>query len=161
MMHLSKIFIAATCGTTAMTAYSYLVSETKDKNFEEPELLGNMLYKLASLKKKTAYSTGWLLHYAVGIFFTLIYQRLLRKWRISANVKNGFAVGLITGIFAAAVWRVTFLLHPAPPLVDQRRFYSQLTIAHIIFGTVAILLLKRKVKHKSKKLHQIQHNCAE
>ena len=156
MMHLFKIIVAATGGTSAMTAYSYLVSETKDRNFEEPKLLGNMLYKLVQSNEKTAYSTGWLLHYAVGIFFTLIYQRLLYKQRIYANVNNGFAVGLATGIFAAVVWRITFLLHPAPPIVDQRRFYSQLIIAHIIFGTVAILLLKGKVKYKSKKPHQIQ-----
>lgn len=150
-MNLSRTIVAGVAGTTAMTLYSYVLSELKNKNFKEPRLLATLLYRLLPLKKDSSGVTGWLLHYSVGILFALIYNAILRKRRIQNPAAQGAMIGAVSGIAAVLIWETSFRLHPAPPAVDYKRYYGQLVIAHIIFGTVAILVLAGKIR-KTKNL---------
>ena len=136
--------MAAVTGTTLMTSYSYALSSIKDRNFREPELLGNMLWKLApAINKKPAWITGWLLHYTIGVVFTTIYNRLVKKYRPGPSVKSQIVIGLITGLAAIAGWHITKGIHPDPPNINYKKFYGQLLIAHIIFAIVAISILRK------------------
>ena len=141
---IAKAVTAGTVGTTAMTAFSYMLSQQKDRNFREPRLLAGMMEKLTTLNKDEATKIGWLVHYSVGIFFALVYQSLVEKRLIQANVKSGLVIGGITGLFGVAIWHLTRSLHPKPPRTNYRKFYGQLVVAHIIFGTITIILLRRK-----------------
>jgi len=142
--HIKKAITAGTVGTTAMTAFSYLLSRTKNKNFREPRLLAGMIDRLTPLNKNEAVKMGWLMHYGVGVFFAAIYKPILEKGHIEPTMKNGAIIGGITGLFGAAIWNLTFHLHPLPPLISYRRFYGQLVVAHVIFGAVTTLLLQKK-----------------
>ncbi|MEO6722579.1 MAG: hypothetical protein ABIN67_19570 [Ferruginibacter sp.] len=146
-MLIAQVIVAGSAGTTAMTAFSYLLSEASDKNFKEPLLLAAMISRMMSPSNKhTAHKAGWLTHYAVGIFFALLYKYLLRKTQVSATGTNGAMIGAVTGLAAVAIWHSTFRLHPSPPHTHRRKFYTQLVVAHIIFGMVAVLLLGNKNK---------------
>jgi hypothetical protein len=139
-----KAIVPGIIGTTAMTAFSYILSENKNRDFREPGLLAGMIDRLTPLNEDEAIKGGWLVHYSVGVFFAAIYKPILETWNIEPTVKNGAIIGGITGLFGAAIWNLTFRLHPLPPRINYRRFYGQLVIAHIIFGTVTILLLQNK-----------------
>lgn len=141
-MEIAKVLAAGISGTTAMTAFSYVLSEAKEKNFKEPLLLANMIRSLMPhLHKENAYKAGWAVHYSVGIFFALVYKYILQKNRKTGSVKKGTIMGGLTGLAAVAIWQMTFRLHPNPPKTHYNRFYGQLVVAHIIFGVVTISLL--------------------
>jgi hypothetical protein len=141
----AKIIIAGSAGTSAMTIFSYALSEVRDTNFKEPVLLAKMIANLnVPIKKEDTRLQGWLLHYGVGIFFAFTYRHFLKEIRPLDKVKAGLIIGALTGVFGMSVWRLTFLLHPKPPVTNYRRFYGQLLVAHVIFGVVTCLFLPRK-----------------
>jgi H+/Cl- antiporter ClcA len=129
-----------------MTLFSYALSASKKRNFREPALLGKMIHRLIpAIKKIQAHEAGWLLHYGVGVFFASVYHVILKKQPHRNNrLYTGAALGAVTGLAGAAIWRVAFHLHPNPPRPAYRRFYGQLIVAHIIFGVVTCLLLQGK-----------------
>src|SRR6187551_577236 len=118
----TQAIVPGIVGTTAMTAFSYILSEKKNKNFREPRLLAGMIDNLTPLNRHEAIKLGWLVHYSVGVFFALIYKPILEKAHIEPTVKNGAIIGGITGLFGAAIWNLTFHLHPNPPSINYRRF---------------------------------------
>jgi len=140
-MKLFRIFLAGIAGTTAMTAFSYLVAEKKNKQFKEPQILNKLLKRMdfpLEVKSKHHFA-GWILHYKVGIFFSLIYDLLWSNTSIKPSFKNSLIMGAITGLFGILIWELTFTLHPSPPKLDFRGYYRQLFVAHILFGLFARL----------------------
>ena len=135
-----KIALAGIAGTSAMTIYSYLLSNSRNKNFREPALLAEMVQKLhPSIPKNDAQIIGWVLHYGVGVFFASVYRFLLKQK--TANITAGAIVGGITGLVGISIWQLSFLLHPSPPRTDYKKFYGQLMVGHVIFGIVTCMLL--------------------
>lgn len=131
---------AATVGTTMMTLFSYMVSLATDKNFSEPEHLTTMLYRLApGLSKKHSRFAGWGAHYAVGLLFVLVYQELWKTGKIKKSIRNGIALGVLSGALAVLVWKGTLKAHPLPPWIDFTNYYIQLVPAHIVFAVCATL----------------------
>jgi hypothetical protein len=118
-----------------MTLFSYLVSETKNENFREPELLAKLLHRIIpELKKEYSHLAGWNLHYAVGIVFTIIYSILWKKTKLKPGLKTGFVFGGISGILAVIVWKLTFAIHPNPPKTSYKKYYRHLFVTHLVFG---------------------------
>lgn len=69
-----QIIIAAIAGTTAFTLFSYVLSRTLNKKFEEPKLLGEMVDDVGpDLNERQAKFTGWVIHYLVGYAFAYWY----------------------------------------------------------------------------------------
>ena len=125
--------------TTFMTLFSYALAEYRDKKFEEPVLLGDLIHRLyPAMKKQFAQFAGWQIHYAIGILWAALYylrwQKKRSKWAIYTS---SLLWGVISGVVAAAVWRTTFRLHPNPPKTNYKRHYLQLVTAHIILTVVA------------------------
>jgi hypothetical protein len=130
----NKNISPALTGTTMMTAFSYLVSEAHNKNFIEPELLGEMIKKLpVKMKDSTARTAGWAMHYGIGFAWAPILYGLLKKMPASNALTASLALGAISGITAVLVWKAAFSMHPAAPDTDYKRFYRQLVIAHWVF----------------------------
>lgn len=146
----SKILLAATAGTTAMTVYSYALSEIKDENFKEPRLLAQLLTTIdCPIKTTPAKITGWVVHYMVGLIFTLAYERVVKDAGDKALLKQAIIMGALNGVLAIVGWGITLSLHPSPPRITYIKFFSQLFIAHIVFGVVTTLFLKKYLRHLS------------
>ncbi len=129
-----NVIIPAIAATTAMTAYSYTLSQLQKEHYREPVILGQLLHRSAPIDKQKASVAGWVAHYGVGVLFAAVYRQLWRKRKISFSSRSGLLLGALSGLLAAAVWKTVLNLHPSPPQLKYNRFYGQLIPAHVIFG---------------------------
>lgn len=139
-MSVLKTILAGVAGTTLMTAFSYVVSNVRNKQFREPELLNklsNRVEKRFHMNHNDA--EGWLMHYGVGLFFSSVYDQLWRKTGIRPSVIQSILLGATTGVAGTAIWELTFRMHPNPPKIDFKEYYIQLLAAHAVFGLFAAL----------------------
>lgn len=156
-MNLLRIGLAAVCGTTLMTAFSYIVSGIRQKQFREPELLNGLVARADFLdfSPSKEHPTGWLLHYKVGLMFSIIYDLIWRNSKVSPTTKSSLIMGAFSGVFGIMVWNLIFKLHPNPPKTKLNEFNLQLLIAHLVFGYYAMkgyLLIEPEEKGEEKKL---------
>jgi hypothetical protein len=128
-----KIIMTSLVATGGMTLFSYLLSKIFDKQFLEPALLNQLVFYRRKEQKKH-HATGYLIHYGVGFFFTVIYRWLWKKNPSLQRDSASLTLGFINGLIGIAGWRYTFLLHPAPPRVDKKNYFLQLLAAHVVFG---------------------------
>lgn len=134
------VLSTAITGTTFMTLYSIVVSEVKNKNFKEPEILSQLLHRLLpALKKRNARIAGWIAHYTVGVLFAAVYIYLWEKKNIKPTIWNGVIMGGVTGFPAVLIWKATLKLHAFPPKLHVNRYYLQLIMAHMIFGSFCVI----------------------
>ena len=133
----AKVGAAAVSGTTAMTAFSYKVSEEKNKQFREPELLNSLVKRLIPMHVPRA--IGWAMHYSVGLLFSLIYHQIWRRTKLKPGITTGLALGAISGVIGAATWKTLLSLHPNPPRIKEKNYYLHLLLAHIVFGAFAAM----------------------
>jgi hypothetical protein len=138
-MKLNKMIWASIAGTTAMTLFSYFISQKKRKNFKEPELLGKLIHRaIPSADKENMQATGWVVHYTAGAVFAAIYYQLLKYTDVKPTVGNGLLVGALSGLPAIAIWYTVLTLHPNPPHTSNR-YYGHLVAAHVVFGAFTFL----------------------
>lgn len=129
------ILLSALIGTTLMTLFSYSFSYIFNKQFKEPLLLNKLLNRSAWFREDSINRTaGWILHYAVGIGFVMIYYLLWNFAGVSPTLFNGSLLGFISGVFGVGVWWIIFNTHHHTPAIDKSGFFLHLIIAHIIFG---------------------------
>jgi hypothetical protein len=134
-MQAAKILTSAIVGTSAMTLFSYLISESKSKNFREPEVLGQLIKRLPeSCSKESAQISGWCTHYAVGILFVVFYNELWKQKKINPSLTSGALLGAASGFAGIIAWKSTFEVHPNPPAKNLKKYFGHLIIAHIVFG---------------------------
>jgi hypothetical protein len=128
-----KIIMTSLVATGGMTLFSYLLSKIFDKQFLEPALLNQLVFYRRKEQRKH-HATGYLIHYGVGFFFTVIYRWLWKKNPSLQRDSASLTLGFINGLIGIAGWRYTFLFHPAPPRVDKKNYFLQLLSAHVVFG---------------------------
>ena len=137
--HLNKIFTSALVGTSAMTVFSYLVSDAKKENFREPEVLAQMITKLVEETKiKNAEIEGWIIHYVIGIIFNVIYVQLWNN-KITPSNKSGLFLGAASGALGILAWQLAFKIHPDPPVKNLKKYFGHLFVAHLIFGVFSAI----------------------
>lgn len=130
-----KIATAALTGTSAMTLFSYAVSDTRNKQFREPAILAGLINRLfPGINRDVSSAEGWVVHYAIGIIFSAVYHNFLRKTKNRPSTFTGLLLGAVTGLFGICVWKKVLHLHPAPPALDRSDYYKHLFAAHLIFG---------------------------
>lgn len=134
MKPVSNIIISGLAATSAMTLFSYIVSDRQDENFREPDLLAAFLKKSFDTGKEISPPLGWATHYLIGTGFATGYTLLLRLAGTRPSSKNGILYGALAGATGLAWWKVLFENHPNPPKTHRKGFYAQLIIAHLIFG---------------------------
>lgn len=136
---IADTFISGLAGTTAMTVFSYLVSQKQGKYFKEPEILNDLLYRLLKVRRdRRRGAPGFAAHYTTGSLFSLIYNLFPKKKSPLEELGKGLLFGLAFGLIGIGVWKAVFRLHPNPPSVHVREFVGHLIVAHLVFGeTVA------------------------
>lgn len=147
---LRNILVTGLVGTTAMTLFSYLVSGGKDRNFKEPQLLGNMSEDiLKTAKTPVKQLAGWSAHYAIGLLFSAGQWWLQGKSNTRPSLAAGVASGVVGGLAGVAMWQATFAAHPAPPSVNKPRYFGHLILAHVVFG-VAVNLCRQAINKEDR-----------
>lgn len=137
-MDLLKIAGAALAGTTAMTMFSYGVSDTQNKQFREPEILAKLIRRLFHAQDKTtARAEGWALHYVVGTGFAFAYDQLFKHRKLNPDFPTGIMLGATSGLIGIFAWNMALKIHPNPPKLELKRYLGHLLIAHILYGAVA------------------------
>ncbi|HEU4496803.1 MAG TPA: hypothetical protein VFR70_07100 [Flavobacterium sp.] len=139
-MEVCKICIATLVGTTIMTAFSYLVSESFKKLFKEPVLLNLLIAKSElNISPERKNILGWLIHYAIGLSFVIAYHLVWKHTEIDPTWFSGLIFGIVSGFIGIASWHFMFRLSKNPPQIHFKEYYIQLFIAHIFFalGVVA------------------------
>ena len=145
-MKLGKILISAIVGTSAMTIFSYLVSASENKNFREPEVLGQLIKRLPKdISSDGAQIAGWSLHYTVGFLFVAFYNELWKRKKIKPSLTSGALLGAASGLAGITGWKGVFELHPNPPAKKLKQFFGHLMLAHVVFGVFTALTYKLTV----------------
>ncbi|MGN6646009.1 MAG: hypothetical protein ACTHJT_05725 [Cytophaga sp.] len=148
-MDIAKTLSSAIGGTSLMSLFSYLISETRHRNFKEPEILSELIQRvLPDIKDKQADLAGWALHFTAGTAFTAIYDQIWEKTSIKPSIKSGAVMGALSGLAGIAIWRATIAMHPKPPMKDYHSYYKHLLLAHIFFGIAAAVSYKYTEKIK-------------
>lgn len=136
MNFILKIFFAAICATTVMTAFSYALSFIFKRNYKEPVLLNRVLdqhrfFPLSILRNSPI---GWMLHYLIGLGFTILAVGIiyLTDWHFTRLYGIGF--GFIAGVTGILFWKWMLKVHPYAPRIDVEGYFAQLLVAHILFG---------------------------
>ncbi|WP_194776254.1 hypothetical protein [Pararhodonellum marinum] len=149
-MKVQPLVKSAISGTSAMTLFSYLVSEKKEENFREPVILADLLSRLSpSLRKSDAIIEGWGLHYLVGLMFAFGYHKLWQTGKVKPGILSGSLLGAASGVAGILVWKTVFKLHPNPPAKNLKKYFGHLLLAHVVFGAFAGMGYKSKVTEKS------------
>lgn len=142
-MQAYKILIPGIIGTSAMTFFSYLVSEAKNKNFREPEILAELIQRLPkSGLKESANFAGWGIHYTIGILFMACYNELWEQTKLKPSLTHGTLMGAANGVVGVMGWKFMFKAHPNPPRKNPKAFFGHLIPAHVVFGIFSALTYK-------------------
>ncbi|WP_147300309.1 hypothetical protein [Dyadobacter luteus] len=134
MKSVRNTLLCSIVATSTMTLFSYSISKKEGENFEEPKLLGNFVKKTFQTSKKASAFSGWGLHYLTGVVFAVVYKLLLGSANKRPSAANGLLYGTLAGGAGVVSWDILFKNHRNPPQTDRKGFYTQLVIAHIIFG---------------------------
>ncbi len=142
-MEIIKFLVAGVFATSIMTAFSYIISNIRNRQFREPELLNIVLSKsdLFSLKLSKKSSVGWILHYAIGLIFVLIFKIIWKLEFIPISITTGAIFGFVAGIIGVFGWKLFFYLSEKPSEITWNiEYYLQLIVAHILFGISVALV---------------------
>lgn len=150
-MLLQKILTSAIVGTSAMTLFSYAISESVNKNFREPEILSQLMERIpnTNYSKSSADITGWSTHYAIGILFVAFYNELWKDEKIKPSITSCALLGVGSGLAGIAAWKGMFEIHPNPPAINLKKYFSHLIIAHFVFGIFSAAAYKLMRTDKS------------
>ncbi|MDR7370206.1 hypothetical protein [Flavobacterium aquidurense] len=138
-----QILTASIAATSVMTLFSYAISASARELYKEPVLLTYILTALRlkiSKNLKTIY--GWLLHYLIGLCFVIGYHFLWWNEFLEISWAASILLGVLSGIIGIISWIILFEIIPQKPNIDYKGYYTQLFVAHIIFGVTAFLIYK-------------------
>ncbi|WP_010230884.1 hypothetical protein [Gillisia marina] len=139
-MEITRIFVSGFVATSAMTAFSYIVSNIRNKQFREPELLNKLLSKSNFFRLELSKTSiaGWILHYIIGWIFVVLFELIWNIELIPLSVLSGILLGFAAGIIGVLGWQIMFSLNKNVKKIKWSEYYFQLIIAHIIFGICAV-----------------------
>ena len=135
---ISLSIIGGIIATAVMTAVMFIAPMMGMPKMNPPAMLSMVMgFPLV---------VGWMMHFMIGITFTLayafIFKNLLHK--LNSNVVKGVVFGLIAFVWAQISMQMMGLMFPMPPMQGS----MVLTIAgsmfgHIVFGIVVALTLAK------------------
>ncbi|WP_343707343.1 hypothetical protein [Flavobacterium sp.] len=136
-----QLILVAIGATSAMTWFSYAMSENFRELYNEPVLLGFALRKTKiSLSEKSQKTWGWLIHYIIGFLFVMGYHIIWVKDILPISPLSALILGVISGVIGILSWIVIFKMTDHQPPIDFKGYYIQLFFAHIIFAVTATVL---------------------
>lgn len=134
-----KVLSSGFIGTSAMTIFSYLVSEIMSENFREPEIQIIIIKNILPTATEYAPYLAWSLHYFIGFSFAFIYVRLWDYNKLKPNIESGMFLGAVSGIVGIIGWYFTLKIYPNLPVINPKHFFILLFFAHIILGIFAMI----------------------
>lgn len=140
-MEIVEIIAISVIATSAMTLFSYIISEKFKKLYKEPVLLEYLMTSFSfKLSEKQKAILSWLIHYLIGLIFAVVYY--LPVWFslgwYKITLTSGIIFGCIIGIIGIISWHIMFRLSPEHPPVNPKGYFLQLFFAHIIFGITTV-----------------------
>lgn len=130
-----KIALATVAGTSVMTAFSYLASESFNKLWKEPVLL-NLVAARAHIdfspRRKSIF--GWIIHYMIGLAFVLCYHFIWKYSDMEPTWPCALIFGAVSGLIGIFSWFFLFKIPDEKPKIKIRQYYLQLFVAHIFFA---------------------------
>jgi hypothetical protein len=145
---LFKILVGTLAGTTALTTTSYKLSELRDKQFREPELINSFLKKKLGLKIAKDHPNGWIIHFIIGALFLAAYDKVWSINGMSKSVKGDLLLGTMTGLIGIGAWKLISKLEPRIKALKRDEYYVQLFISHIIFSLASSTVYGKKIEHR-------------
>lgn len=146
---LLKSAVSGVIGTTFMSLFSVLTSETKKEQFKEHQILSDLLKKVP-LNKNNRLALGWIAHYLTGVSFNMANQAILNKLKTSPTFFNGLLLGALNGAVGIAIWKAVFEAHPSPPNINLKKYLAHLVLAHLVFASLANVSMKSVTKKSEK-----------
>lgn len=138
--YLTYLLIVSVLATSMMTLFSFLLSNKKDRQFREPEILNKLISRSSttkvSIKRKNV--AGWFIHFGIGIVFTVIFLYLYNLEILSLDLLSILIFGISAGISGIIGWQFMFYLNSNPPDIALKSFYLQLIVAHLVFSIFLI-----------------------
>jgi hypothetical protein len=148
-MQKGNILIPSIVGTSAMTLFSYMISEAENENFREPDVLARLVERLhITDSKNSAQVAGWGGHYAIGLLFMAIYYQLWKHKKIKPTLISGALLGLVSGVVGIISWKIMFNMHPNPPAKNLKNYFRHLLFAHVVFGVFCSIAYKLSLERK-------------
>ena len=142
-MEILQIIITSLFATSAMTAFSYLASESFQELWKEPVLLNIVTAKAdVNLSPKAKSLFGWLVHYLFGLSFVIAYHILWSSQAADPTWFCGLIFGILSGILGIIGWFFLFKIAGVKPKIKVQQYYLQLFFAHIIFGLASVGVYK-------------------
>ncbi|UWY28062.1 hypothetical protein N4T20_20365 [Flavobacterium sp. TR2] len=136
-----QLILVAIGATSAMTWFSYAMSQNFRELYKEPVLLSFALRKTnISLSEKLQKTWGWLIHYSIGFLFVMGYHIVWVKNILPISPLSALILGVISGVIGILSWIFIFKMTDHQPPIDFKGYYIQLFFAHIIFAITATAL---------------------
>jgi hypothetical protein len=137
-----QILIATFTATSAMTMFSYIVSASFKELYKEPLLLKYLLTRFKiTASDRLKEILAWLIHYSIGFIFVLGYYILWEEGIITFKVITGIYLGAVCGVIGIIGWIIMLKLSRFERKAQDKGYYIQLFLAHIIFGVTAMITL--------------------
>lgn len=129
-----RLLGASIFATSAMTVFSYVLSKVCKENFSEPDLLSKVIAKRAHPVPKGILQ-AWAVHYLIGILWSVVYQIPNNGRPGTSSAPGKVAVfGIVSGLIAAAAWRIMLERHPQTLRASGPSFFLQLVPAHVVYA---------------------------
>lgn len=140
-MAVIRIVVGAFTGTTIMTLFSYYLSHKLGRQFKEPDLLNRLILRsgIAYIPAKATPAAGWIIHYAVGTAFLILFHLVWQFTPADPVLVHGMIMGFFSGFIGIAGWKWLFRLRDHPPPVNLQEYFIQLPAAHVVFGVGAVI----------------------
>lgn len=136
-----QLLLVSIVATSAMTWFSYAMSNSFRELYKEPVLLTYAIDKLKiDLSPQSKKTWGWLLHYIIGFFFVVGYHIIWVKDILPISPLSALILGVVSGVVGIVSWIIIFKMTHHQPPIDFKGYYIQLFFAHIIFAIVATAL---------------------
>jgi hypothetical protein len=134
-METKKIIAATVIGTSVMTLFSHWISSVSKKNFTEPEVLRVVATEnFPRTSPRLLEKASWTTHYGVGLAFTGLYSQVWERTPLKPSLASGAALGALSGVAGILGWSEAFKTDALYSAKDRQEYYTQLMLAHIVFG---------------------------
>lgn len=140
---LLTIIVAGIAGTLVMTCFTQITAQLLKKPFYVVMILATMLpfKKDITSPNASTYAVATFLHYFIGIMFSYLYWWLTIEGLISNDILSSILYGVVIGTIAIIGWRLFFLIHPNPPVIEAT-YFGMIWLGHIWLSIIAAAIFK-------------------
>ncbi|HEY0741851.1 MAG TPA: hypothetical protein VGD40_10325 [Chryseosolibacter sp.] len=131
------IIMAGIIGTLTMTLFIEVVARVSGKPFRVIHILADMLrfgQEFNHGQRRRIFFLATILHYAIGVGFAFCYNFLLDSKYISSSWGDAVLFGASAGIVGILGWRLFFVVHPDPPVMNLFQYLTVIWLGHLVFA---------------------------